>query len=66
MSATKKTQDRKRRDPKWLYRACNCRAALEIYLQPFADAKRFSGQLESKATQLERETSDESKWSVPR
>jgi hypothetical protein len=64
MSTTKKTKDRKRSDPKWLYRACNCRAALELYLQTFADAKRFSAQLESKEVQLERETTDESKWSA--
>jgi hypothetical protein len=64
MSATEKTKDRKWLGRKWLYRACNCRGALEIYLQPFADAQRFSSQLESKAAQLERETSDESEWSA--
>jgi hypothetical protein len=64
MRSTAKTKDRKRRDSKWLYRACHSRAALELYLQPFADAQRFSDQLESKAAQLERETNDESKWSA--
>lgn len=65
MSATKKaTDDRKEIDRKEFYWACNCRAALEVYLQPFADAKRFDGQLESKAAQLERETSDTSKRSA--
>jgi hypothetical protein len=61
MSATKKTDDRKRIEFYW---ACNCRAALEVYLRPFADAKRFNGQLESKEAQRERETSDKSKTSA--
>ena len=64
MSATAKTKARKRRDKRWLYRACHSRAALEIYLTPFADAQRFSRQLEAKKAQLERESSDENKWSV--
>jgi hypothetical protein len=64
MSATAKTKARKRRDKRWLYRACRSRAALEIHLQPFADAQRFGRLLESEKAQLERETSDESNWSA--
>jgi hypothetical protein len=53
-SANKEELERKR----WLYRACHSRAALEIYLHPFADAQKFNAQLESRAAQLKRETSD--------
>jgi hypothetical protein len=33
---------------KGFYQAFNCRAALEVYLRPFLDAKRFADELEAK------------------
>ena len=64
MTALRKSANRKSLGKERLYWACSSRGALEIYFQQFADARRFSNQLESGAAQRERETADPSQWSA--
>jgi hypothetical protein len=48
------------------YQACNCRAALEVYLQPFLDAKRFADHLSSDEPESREQNGTEKKSSVKR
>jgi len=40
-----KTKKAEQKVANQFYQACNCRAALEVYLQPFLDAKKFADHL---------------------
>jgi hypothetical protein len=49
-----------------LYQACNCRAALEVHLQPFLDAKRFADHLSPDGPEPKEQNGAKKKSSVKR